>query len=273
MKNENVFLDNSTVLTEKISSETMQAKLYSPAVYRQGSITSLYSTCKKVNNVSFYLYSDLVLSDFQKTDKINVVRNISLTSDSELDYMLIRQTDNRRKVFLDFKFLPKIFVCSISELKFSQKMAVFPKSDITLYRKTKITSDNERTFVFNNIIAEDRGSIIDSNLDFVCQILNLSTTSNEPFVNVSTRILSIGSDCLSEISEVKGVEQIDIHYSLQKTGYLRIHKMETKTKDLKVNLYNDDENDQFFYDRDWEDFQINLVCFSDFDFKSTNVSF
>ncbi|EAY17097.1 hypothetical protein TVAG_303160 [Trichomonas vaginalis G3] len=107
------------------------------------------------------------------------------------------------------------------------------------------------------------------------QILNISTNATRIDNNFTCNILSIHDNCLTMIDEISGVEEIDIHYSIYKTGYLYTKKFyynNQTTRNLHIAFINDDERDQLYYNRDWNNFSIDVFCADEFYYNLSTIT-
>ncbi|EAY18921.1 hypothetical protein TVAG_146640 [Trichomonas vaginalis G3] len=207
-----------------------------------------------------------------------------------------------RKLYLDFKYLPTNLTLSTPEYFIFDKTKISNETNLALEFPITIDSESKRDVVLNTLHLQSK-SVLDltNNVKIFTNVLNVSTSKQPNKVTLNTKILSLLEDSFTTIDKVNGVEFIDIHYSVFKLGFIHINSLKSlkannQTKSniedknitliyvenakkakcpggLHVRFYNDDIEDQFFYDGDWDDFNIDFICFDSFEVNESCLSY
>ncbi|EAY18920.1 hypothetical protein TVAG_146630 [Trichomonas vaginalis G3] len=243
-------------------------------------------------------------SRFTRFSNQFISKDICLYSDADIGNLALNVNG---KVFMDFTIFPIIFSVQFNELIMKNYTEIRPQTELTILSLFSLNYQGHDTIKFKKVSLEQHAVIINSNVLIDTERLEMSAQTNLPTnQTIKCKTLAIYSDTFSDLKDVFGVETIEIHYSLFKCGFINIKKLtaanynhldvqkvtkindkpvviDVKYKDgdfkrsedggLHVKFINDNVQDQFFYDGDWDDFSLDLICFQELEVNFDELSY
>lgn len=194
----------------------------------------------------------------------------SLTSLSKLDSFSVIKSRMSFNITKPLKYLELSSYLIIPSLESSNILS--NQSTVVINKYGIINTSLNLNYSIKNLVLNSYSYANLKNVVFRPEIFNLSSASQQTIPGTSCKILSINTDTLASIDYVEGVENVDIFYSIVKSGYLHAGRF-SATKNLHVRLYYFDDTDPVFYNSDCDDFSVELLCSSNFSSESLSFEF
>ena len=249
-----------------------------------GKTTSLSSDLQ-INKIHFIDYANLDLKYFPlvarfNTRNINISKNTKFDENSVIEFVTNTTFYPNRNNEIKIKRVsfmmsgtimnqnhylrPHILNISSTITNINETIPPSMKSDILSISPTcyfMLDKVSEVEFIDIHYTITQAGYLIVKN--FISKNF-IHTTKND----------NLRSEVNSKSDKTKNNSNKDtININISKVEYIENAKKAKCPGGLHVRFYNDDIEDQFFYDGDWDDFNIDFICFDSFEVNESCLSY
>lgn len=152
-------------------------------------------------------------------------------------------------------------------------------STIELMYLGEIYFDKNVTYHVKQVILNEY-EYRDSNITFVPEILTIKSLRFPGEQKYSCRKVEILPESSSDFIYLDDVEELTLYYRIDAIGYIHIDNFSTKFNPitnkyggLHISMFNLESKDQFFYDGDWDNFSVEILCAKEFNADFENITF